>query len=329
MVGIRSPAPVLLLVAVACGADTTLAPRGPDAYVWKLSSSAEPAEGGGGGFTLAHQGDFVAGEYCEHCLAPLFRTDWCNRSGTGPGWQVRNVEPYAGARRGWVYVTGSRFAPAGYYADVCHDSTSRDLTTAPQHTNDSAAGIIHIRSYSPVTRRYRTYTLAGNNRDGSSLGFVYASGCNTDSTLLWSVADTSGMLYGPFAAPGSASSRAGVIVADEGALRFVREGFKPQCIPAADAQKGSPTLVELLIDRGSPTQAAASGHWLGRRRRPGSAHHGQVCGPSPSHNSGSADTVVAIGQSDREPPSSAPGRLTFSQWGSYVRFRDDPCLEGY
>lgn len=47
-----------------------------------------------------------------------------------------------------------------------------------------------------ATRRYDSYTLTGNNRLGSAMGYVYAIGCNADSTLLWSVADTSGTIYG-------------------------------------------------------------------------------------------------------------------------------------
>jgi hypothetical protein len=260
----KTTQPWMLLGAAVIGAcserESVTAPTASvsrDAFVWKLSSSAAPAAGGT--FTLEHLGDYFAGEYCERCVGPAFRAQWCNTAGTGAGWQVRNVARFTGERPAWVYIPGNGHAPDGYYADVCHDSTTGDAAT--RHTNDSAAAVIQIRTHASITGTYHTYTLTGNNRRGSSMGYVHASGCNADSTLLWSVADTSGALYGPFASPDAVVGPAERIVADPGALQFVREGFKPQCIPSAvqvqERLPATPVAPVILATSRAPTGVRA------------------------------------------------------------------------
>lgn len=93
-------ATVVTTAAVACetdrptpvGSSTQPDNRSPAMLVqiggaWRLTSTAAP--GGVFGF-LGTIGDGIVGEYCVSCFPPYFEAQWCNATGTGPGWQIRN-----------------------------------------------------------------------------------------------------------------------------------------------------------------------------------------------------------------------------------------------
>ena len=197
-----------LALLVACNPNPTDTTGGPDAYVWELATSK-------GVFVLDSIDDYIAGMHCAGCIPPIYKYQWCNAKGTGPGYQVKNTSVYLGERDGWTYINAPAPKSPGYFSSVCADSVLNDLHTI--HLSDSLGEALKLVVGS------RTFTITGNNYIGSSMGYVHASVCAADSTLLWSFADTNGVLYGPY--------HSNDIASDDGAWRFVRKGNKPQCLP--------------------------------------------------------------------------------------------------
>lgn len=213
----------LLLLLTACGEHSiTTSQRQPDAYIWKLHSSAVGVQSTNNTFVLDSIDDYLVGMYCYYCVPPLFTTQWCNSIGTGPGFQIKNTETYTGNRNGWFYAPAGAPRQPGYITEVCADSIFNDIGTF--HSYDSSYSAIKVR-VTFKSGEYRILTITGNTYPfwSSSLGYIHASGCAADSTLLWTIADTNGVLYGPF--------HHNSILADDGAWRFVKEGFTPQCLP--------------------------------------------------------------------------------------------------
>lgn len=208
--------PLLLLNCDRIPAETeSIPPNTQDnsAYVWKLDASVFGAPDGT--FTLDTVGDYITGMYGANLRPPLVSFQWCNDQGTGPGYQIKNAGLYTGNRPGWVYIKSQASAP-GYYIEFCADSVYNDLSTT--NISDSLKSQLRILAGSDI------YIITGNNFAGSSMGYIYAIGCsNKDSTLLWSIADTAGIIHGPFTSY--------ELKVDGGAWRFVREGKRPQCLP--------------------------------------------------------------------------------------------------